>query len=596
MSRLVDDLLSLSRIEQHLHLRPDTPVDLVGILRHIVDTLSPMAHEKNVTLRVEAPASVIVAGDRDELLRVAENLIENAIKYGAADAMTAKKDVDIVIRVNGAQASLSVRDYGPGIAQEHLPRLTERFYRVDAGQSRAKGGTGLGLAIVKHIVARHGGRLNIELKLGEARRSVSRCLCSRIDFRRARLPGELLSSNCHPRVVNLYWFRLSCAPRWAAGWLACGAVTQFERPKMKFKSFIWTALIAMAAAAAIAGAKAADISGAGATFPYPIYAKWADAYKKETGNGLNYQSIGSGGGIKQIKAKTVTFGATDAPLKSDDLDEAGLVQWPMVMGGIVPVVNLEGSSRAISCSTARRLPISSSVRSRTGTIRRSRSSIPTSNCPSIAIAVVHRSDGSGTTFNFTNYLSKVSPDWKANVGESTAVEWPVGIGAKGNEGVANNVEQTKGAIGYVEYAYAMQNKLTYADMINKAGKKVAPTMDVLPGRRRQCRLGAAPGFYMILTDQPGDKSWPITASTFILMHKQPPDAAAAERSFEVLQLGLRQRRRDGRGARLYPDARFGGGSDQEDLGRGDQRHRRQGSAQLSHARSEQRKLRFVVRF
>ena len=167
MSRLVDDLLSLSRIEQHLHVRPDTPVDLVGILRHIVDTLSPMAHEKNVTLRVEAPASVIVAGDRDELLRVAENLIENAIKYGAADAMTAKKDVDIVIRVNGAQASLSVRDYGPGIAQEHLPRLTERFYRVDAGQSRAKGGTGLGLAIVKHIVARHGGRLNIESKLGE---------------------------------------------------------------------------------------------------------------------------------------------------------------------------------------------------------------------------------------------------------------------------------------------------------------------------------------------------------------------------------------------------------------------------------------------
>ncbi|HLH11683.1 MAG TPA: ATP-binding protein [Methylovirgula sp.] len=167
MSRLVDDLLSLSRIEQHLHVRPDTPVDLVGILRHIADTLSPMAYDKNVTLRIEAPASVIVAGDRDELLRVAENLIENAIKYGAADAMTARKEVDIVIRVNGPQAHLSVRDYGPGIAQEHIPRLTERFYRVDAGQSRAKGGTGLGLAIVKHIVARHGGRLNIESKLGE---------------------------------------------------------------------------------------------------------------------------------------------------------------------------------------------------------------------------------------------------------------------------------------------------------------------------------------------------------------------------------------------------------------------------------------------
>jgi two-component system phosphate regulon sensor histidine kinase PhoR len=167
MSRLVDDLLSLSRIEQHLHVRPDTPVDLVGILRHIGDTLSPMAYDRNVTLKIDAPPSVIVAGDRDELLRVAENLIENAIKYGAADATTANKDVDIVIRVNGPQAHLSVRDYGPGIAPEHLPRLTERFYRVDAGQSRAKGGTGLGLAIVKHIVARHGGRMNIESKLGE---------------------------------------------------------------------------------------------------------------------------------------------------------------------------------------------------------------------------------------------------------------------------------------------------------------------------------------------------------------------------------------------------------------------------------------------
>ncbi len=167
MSRLVDDLLSLSRIEQHLHVRPDTPVDLVGLLRHIADTLSQMADEQDVTLRIEAPESVVVAGDRDELLRVAENLIENAIKYGAADAAAVKKDVDIVVVANATHAQLSVHDYGPGIAPAHLPRLTERFYRVDVGQSRAKGGTGLGLAIVKHIVARHGGRLNIESKLGE---------------------------------------------------------------------------------------------------------------------------------------------------------------------------------------------------------------------------------------------------------------------------------------------------------------------------------------------------------------------------------------------------------------------------------------------
>jgi two-component system phosphate regulon sensor histidine kinase PhoR len=167
MSRLVDDLLSLSRIEQHLHVHPDTPVDMVGILRHIVDTLSPMAHDRQVDLNVTAPAEAIVAGDRDELLRVAENLIENAIKYGAADPATQNRSVDISLTIQGQQVLLTIRDYGPGIAPEHLPRLTERFYRVDAGDSRAKGGTGLGLAIVKHIVARHRGRLNIESKLGE---------------------------------------------------------------------------------------------------------------------------------------------------------------------------------------------------------------------------------------------------------------------------------------------------------------------------------------------------------------------------------------------------------------------------------------------
>jgi two-component system, OmpR family, phosphate regulon sensor histidine kinase PhoR len=167
MSRLVDDLLSLSRIEQHLHVRPETPVDLVGIFRHIADTLSPVAEERDVTLNILAPKSIVVPGDRDELLRVAENLIENSIKYGASDPRTAERRVDVELTTYGRQALIHVRDYGPGIAPEHLPRLTERFYRVDAGQSRAKGGTGLGLAIVKHIVARHGGRLNIESKLNE---------------------------------------------------------------------------------------------------------------------------------------------------------------------------------------------------------------------------------------------------------------------------------------------------------------------------------------------------------------------------------------------------------------------------------------------
>src|SRR5204862_520218 len=222
-----------------------------------------------------------------------------------------------------------------------------------------------------------------------------------------------------------------------------------------------TILAAGAIAAAIAyPAIAIDISGAGATFPYPIYAKWADAYKKETGNGLNYQSIGSGGGIKQITARTVTFGASDMPLKPDELDKIGVIQFPTVMGGVVPVVNLEGiKSNEITLDgpTLGKIFMGEVKTWDDPVIAKLN---PKVKLPKQAIAVVHRSDGSGTTFIFTNYLSKVSPEWQSKVGSNTSVEWPGGIGAKGNEGVANNVVQTKGSIGYVETAYAQQNKLT----------------------------------------------------------------------------------------------------------------------------------------
>jgi phosphate transport system substrate-binding protein len=296
---------------------------------------------------------------------------------------------------------------------------------------------------------------------------------------------------------------------------------------MTLKTIIWTALTVAAAATAIVGAEAADISGAGATFPYPIYSKWADAYKKETGNGLNYQSIGSGGGIKQIKAATVTFGASDKPLKADELQASGLVQWPMVMGGIVPVVNLPGINPGqivLDGDTLAKIFLGTITTWDDPAIKKLNPSV---TLPSTAIAVVHRSDGSGTTFNFTDYLSKVSADWKSKVGENTSVQWPVGIGAKGNEGVSNNVMQTGGAVGYVEYAYAMQNKLTYTDLINAAGKTVAPVTASFESAAANADWANAPGFYQILTNQPGANSWPITASTFILMPKAPKDPAAA---------------------------------------------------------------------
>jgi phosphate transport system substrate-binding protein len=287
------------------------------------------------------------------------------------------------------------------------------------------------------------------------------------------------------------------------------------------------AIVVAGLVAASTSAFAADITGAGATFPFPIYSKWADAYKKETGNGLNYQSIGSGAGIKQIQAKTVTFGATDAPLKPEQLEKDGLVQWPMVMGAIVPVVNLEGvkpGELVLSGELLGDIYLGKITKWNDPAIAKLN---PKLKLPTDAITVVRRSDGSGTTFNFTDYLSKSNAEWKTKVGSGTAVEWPAGVGAKGNEGVAGNISQTKNSIGYVEYAYAKQNKLTYAAMINKAGKTVQPTMAAFQAAASNADWAKAPGYYVILTDQPGEASWPITAATFILMHKEPVDKAAS---------------------------------------------------------------------
>ena len=290
-----------------------------------------------------------------------------------------------------------------------------------------------------------------------------------------------------------------------------------------FKRFAAASAIALTATVT----HAADITGAGATFPFPIYSKWADAYKKESGDALNYQSIGSGAGIKQIQAKTVTFGATDMPLTAEELTKGGLSQWPMVMGAIVPIINLEGvkaGELVLDGPTLASIYLGNIKTWDDAAIKKLN---PSAKLPSAAITVVRRSDGSGTSFNFTDYLSKVSPDWKAKVGAGTAVEWPAGVGAKGNEGVAGNVGQTKNSIGYVEYAYAKQSNLVYTSMLNSAGKNVKPTIAAFQAAAANADWAHAPGYYQILTNQPGEASWPITAATFILMYKEPADKAAA---------------------------------------------------------------------
>ena len=282
---------------------------------------------------------------------------------------------------------------------------------------------------------------------------------------------------------------------------------------MHSKRFFAAALMALGT-----NAFAADITGAGATFPYPIYSKWADAYKKQTGTGMNYQSIGSGGGIKQITARTVDFGASDMPMKPEDLQKNGLVQFPAIMGGVVPVVKLEGIRPGELKFTGALLAdiyLGKVAKWNDPAIAKLN---PGARLPAGDITVVHRSDGSGTTFLWTNYLSKVSPDFKSTVGEGTSVKWPAGVGGKGNEGVASYVQKINGAIGYVEYAYAKQNKLAHGQVQNAAGKFVEPDDLTFKAAAAGADWKSVPGMGVVLTDQKGEKSWPITGASFILVH------------------------------------------------------------------------------
>jgi phosphate transport system substrate-binding protein len=294
----------------------------------------------------------------------------------------------------------------------------------------------------------------------------------------------------------------------------------------------FAAAVALALIVGAPAAQAGSITGAGATFPAPVYAKWAESYAQTTGTTLNYQAIGSGGGIKQIKAKTVDFGASDKPLKPEDLQAAGLMQFPMVMGGVVPVMNLPGIAPGQIKLTGTQL-----ADIYRGVIRRwddplialTNKGVP---LPHMPITVVHRSDGSGTSFLFTSYLAMKAPHWASDVGASDSVQWPTGVGGKGNDGVAALVKQTPGAIGYVEYAYAKQNGMTYALMQNKAGKFVAPTAANFAAAAAGADWSKAPGYYLLLLDQPGATSWPITGATFVLMHARQDNPAAGR---EVLK-------------------------------------------------------------
>jgi phosphate transport system substrate-binding protein len=288
------------------------------------------------------------------------------------------------------------------------------------------------------------------------------------------------------------------------------------------------AVAGLLALAAMAQAQTATISGAGATFPFPIYSQWAHKYNQITGVKINYQSIGSGGGIAQIKAKTVSFGASDEPLKAEDLAKAGLIQFPMVVGGVVPVVHIKGVAPGqlrLTAEVLAKIFLGQITKWDDAALKHLN---PQLQLPSQAITVVHRADGSGTTWIFTNFLDKKSPDWRQKVGSGKAVAWPAGVGGKGNEGVAAYVQRMDGAIGYVEYAYALQNKMSHTLLQNREGQFVAPSIKSFQAAAANADWKSAPGFYLVLTDQPGAETWPITGASFILMHQQQPQAAPAQ--------------------------------------------------------------------
>ncbi|RJP77747.1 MAG: phosphate ABC transporter substrate-binding protein PstS [Candidatus Zixiibacteriota bacterium] len=291
------------------------------------------------------------------------------------------------------------------------------------------------------------------------------------------------------------------------------------------KSIVW--VLGLALILATGGRLSAQgnvtINGAGASFPYPIYAQWAYKYNQLTGVKVNYQSIGSGGGIQQIKAKTVDFGASDAPLKAEELEQAGLIQFPMVLGGVVPIMNVKGiqaGQLTLNGPTLAKIFLGSITQWNDPAIQALN---PNVKLPDRPIQVVHRSDGSGTTWIFTTYLAAVSPEWKEKVGANKAVAWPVGSGGKGNEGVSAYVQQLDGSIGYVEYAYALQNKMAHVALLNADGKVVQPTQETFAAAAASADWVNAPGYYVVLVNEPGETSWPITGATFILIHKQIAD-------------------------------------------------------------------------